>query len=167
MVRCAKYVNISWPVVVNSSAMPAYIPKSLLLLLLSAIGAWSATTQITPNQPIINFRLPDFTPEGNRSWLVRGSEAQYVNQSQIDIKGLNLSIFTGLPDGRVETLILSPTAQVRPGDMLVRGNDTIRVINDRFEATGSDWSYTHGDKRVSIGKNVHVVLHTQLKAILQ
>jgi hypothetical protein len=141
--------------------------KFILLLLLSCASAWAANTQVAPNQPIVNFRLPDFTPEGNRSWLLRGSEARYASQGQVDITGLNLTIFTGLPDGKVETLILSPTAEVRPGEMLVRGHDTIRVINDRFEATGSDWSYAHKDKKISITKDVHVVLHTELKAILQ
>ena len=143
------------------------LSKLFLLLLLSATHVQGATTQIAPNQPIVNFRLPDFTPEGNHSWLLRGSEARYANQGQIEIIGLNLSIFTGQPDGKVETSILSPTAQVRPGEMLVRGLDTIRIIKDQFEATGSDWTYSHRDKKISIGKNVHVVLHTQLKAILQ
>jgi hypothetical protein len=142
-------------------------PKFILVLLLSGITARAANTQVAPNQPIVNFRLPDFTPEGNRSWLLRGSEARYASQGQVDITGLNLTIFNGLPDGKVETLILSPTAEVRPGEMLVRGHDAIRVINDRFEATGSDWNYDHREKKVSIGKNVHVVLHAELKAMLQ
>lgn len=144
-----------------------HLPKLTALLFLSALAALGANTQIAPDQPIVNFRLPAFTPEGNRSWLVRGSEARYANKEQVDITGLNLSIFTGLPDGKVETVILSPAAQVRPGDMLVRGSATIRVINDRFEATGTEWNYSHREKKVSIGKNVHVVLHTQLKDILK
>lgn len=147
--------------------MPPSSKFALLLLFPAVMALGASPTQIAPDQPIVNFRLPDFTPEGNRSWLVRGSEARYANKSQVDIKGLNLSIFTGLPDGKVETLILSPSAQVVPADQIVRGADTIRVINDRFEATGSDWSYAHREKKISITKNVHVVLHTQLKAILQ
>ena len=141
--------------------------KIALLLLLPAVLAWGANTQIAPDQPIVNFRLPNFTPEGNRAWLVRGSEARYASKEQIDIKELNLSIFTGLPDGQVETLLLSPSAQVRPAEQKVRGHESIRVINDQFEATGSDWSYELREKRISIGKNVRVVLHTQLKGILQ
>jgi lipopolysaccharide export system protein LptC len=143
------------------------LPKLALLLLFPAALAVGASTQIAPDQAIVNFRLPEFTPEGNRSWLVRGSEARYASREQVDIKGLNLSIFTGLPDGKVETLILSPSAQVRPGDQLVRGSDSIRVINDKFEATGSDWTYHHREKKVSISKNVRVVLHTELKGMLQ
>lgn len=141
--------------------------KFTLLLCFPVFLALGANTQISTDKPIVNFRLPSFTPEGNRAWLVRGSEARYASPEQIDITGLNLSIFTGLPDGQVETLILSPSAQVRPGELQVRGHDTIRVINDRFEATGSEWNYSHREKKVSIGKNVHVILHTELKAMLK
>jgi hypothetical protein len=141
--------------------------KFSLILLIPAFLALGANTQISPERPILNFRLPSFTPEGNRVWLVRGSEARYVSKEQIDIIGLNLSIFTGLPDGQVETLILSPSAQVRPGELQVRGHDAIRVINDRFEATGSDWNYSHREKTVSINKNARVTFRAQLKNLLQ
>lgn len=147
--------------------MPSFPFRLTLLLLLAASAGMAATTQITPDKPIINFRLPDFTPEGHRSWLVRGSEARYQPEGLVEITGLNLSIFTGQADGKVETLILSPFAKVLPADQLVRGDDTIRVIDDRFEATGSNWSYSHRDKKISIGKNVRVVLHTQLNDILK
>ncbi len=142
-------------------------PVFSLILLLAATLGQAASTQIAPNQPIVNFRLPDFTPEGYRSWLVRGSEARYLEDGLVNITGLNLTIFTGQADGKVETLILSPSATIRPGEQVVRGSDTIRVINDRFEATGTNWSYAHKEKKVSIGKNVRVILHTQLNSILQ
>jgi hypothetical protein len=140
----------------------------LSLLLLAATGAaLGAGDPIVTDKPIINFRLPEFTAEGNRAWLVRGSEAQYASQGQLNIKGLNLSIFTGQPDGKVETLILSPAAQVHYPDMVAQGKDSIRVVNDRFEATGTVWNYSHKEKKVSIAGNVRVVLHTELKDILK
>jgi lipopolysaccharide export system protein LptC len=161
-------VNKSWLIAVNSAPTMPSSPFRLTLLLLLAAGAGlAATTQITPDKPIVNFRLPDFTPEGHRSWLVRGSEARYQKEGLVDIIGLNLSIFTGLADGKVETLILSPSAKVLPTDQIARGDDSIRVINDRFEATGSNWVYSHRDKNISIGKNVRVILHTQLNDILK
>ena len=136
--------------------------------LLSGVpAAFAANTAVSTDKPIINFRLPEFTPEGNRAWLVRGSEARYASQGLINITGLNLSIFTGLPDGKVETLILSPAAQIRYADMLAQGNETIRIVNDRFEATGKNWNYWHKEKKVSIAGNVRVVLHTELKDILK
>lgn len=141
--------------------------RLLCLLSLAASAAFAANTQLTPDQPVINFRVPDFTPEGNRSWLVRGSEARYISSAQVDVKELNLQVFTGDADGKLETLILSPAAEIRFGDMVARGHDSIRVINDRFEATGKEWSYSHKEKKVSIARNVHVVLHTQLRDFLK
>ncbi len=141
--------------------------RCLVLLLLLATTGGAVGTKVSTDQPIVNFRLPDFTPEGNRSWLVRGTEARYLADSLVGIKELNLTIFSGQPDGRVETLILSPSAELRLQDRIVRGSESIRVINDHFEATGSDWTYSHQEKKVSIAKNVHVILHTQLKDILK
>jgi lipopolysaccharide export system protein LptC len=144
-------------------------PFSRLLVLFAAAAALAtaSTTRIATDKPIVNFRLPDFTPEGHRSWLVRGTEARYANDGLVDIKELNLAIFTGRADEKVETLILSPAAQVRLTDRIVSGPDSIRIINDRFEATGSEWSYDHQQKRVSIARNVRVILNTQLNDILK
>ena len=140
----------------------------LLLTFLALAGAsFAASPKVASDQPIINFRVPDFTPEGNRSWLVRGSEARYAGDNQVDVKELNLTIFTGDADGKIETLFLSPAAEIRLGDLVATGHDTIRIINDRFEVTGTEWTYSHKEKKVSIGRNVHVVLHTQLKDILK
>jgi hypothetical protein len=140
----------------------------LLLPFLALAGAsFAASPKVATDRPIINFSSSDFTPEGNRAWLVRGSEARYAGDNQVDVKELNLSIFTGQADGKVETLFLSPLAEIRLDDLTARGRDTLRIINDKFEVTGADWTYSHKEKKVSIGRNVHVVLHTQVKDILK
>ena len=141
-------------------------PKQFSLLLLPLVSL-AATTQISSDKPIINFRLPTFTPEGHRSWLVRGSEASFASQDQINVKELTLSIFSGKADDKVETMILSPTATVLPADAVITGEGTIRVINDEFEATGSGWRYAHKEKRVSITRNVRVLFNTELKDFLK
>ena len=141
--------------------------KKILLVLCPVAAAVAATTQFSPDRPVINFRLPTFTPEGHRSWLVRGSEARFINENKINVKGLTLTIFSGLADGRVETMMLSPSAEVLPADSVITGQETIRVINDEFEATGVDWRYNHQEKRVSINQNVHVTFRAELKAILK
>ena len=144
--------------------------RFFLLLLFSVLAGRAlaaAGTQISTDQPIVNFRVPDFTPEGNRAWLVRGSEARYLSEKLVSVKELNLTVFTGQADGKVATLILSPSAEIRLGDMVAHGHESIRIINDRFEASGAEWSYAHNEKKVSIGRNVHVILHTELKDILK
>src|SRR4051794_4319324 len=80
--------------------------------------SFAASPKVANDQPIVNFRVPDFTPEGNRAWLVRGSEARYVGDNQVDVKELNLTIFTGDANGKVETLFLSPEAEIRLDDLI-------------------------------------------------
>ena len=142
------------------------LAKKILLLLLP-VAAFAATTQVSTDQPIINFRLPTFTPEGYRSWLVRGSEARFTDKNQVEIKELTLAIYSGTADDRIETMLLSPVARVQPEQELVSGPGTIRVINDDFEASGTNWRYTHRDKRVSINQNVHVTFRAELKDFLK
>jgi len=141
--------------------------KIFLLSLLLPAAACPATTSISADRPVINFRLPTFTPDGFRSWLVRGSEARFTAGNQIEITGLTLTIFTGRADDKIETMILSPAARVLPDEALVTGAGTIRVINDDFEASGTDWRYLHKEKRVSINKNVHVTFRAELKDFLK
>ncbi|MDB6113465.1 MAG: hypothetical protein JWQ62_410 [Lacunisphaera sp.] len=143
--------------------------RSILVFLSLGASALAATTEISTDKPIINFRSSTFTSEGFRSWLLRGSEAQVLPaKNQITIKELTLSVFPGKADNeKVETMILSPTAEVHTADAIVTGPDTIRVINDQFEATGTDWRYLHKDKRVSIARNVRVTFRAELKDFLK
>jgi len=166
MAPCAKCVNISSPTGVSELRV-TYPLRYLLLILLPGTTALAASTQVSTTKPIINFSLPSFTAEGFRTWLVRGSEAQYVDADRIDVKGLTLSIFSGKADGKVDTLILSPTATVMPADTVVTGTDTIRVINDEFEATGSEWRYVHKERKVTIEKNVRISFRAEFKDILK
>ena len=144
-----------------------FLPKQLQLLFLLPVAALAATTQVSTDKPIINFRLPTFTTDGYRSWLVRGSEARFTTRNQIEITELTLTIFTGKADEKIETMILSPTARVLTVESLVTGAGTIRVINDDFEARGAGWRYTHKEKRVSISQNVHVTFRAELKDFLK
>ena len=145
--------------------MPSLKPLSLLLLPVAA--ALAATTQVSSEKPVINFSTTTWTADNHRAWLLRASEARRSGD-QIEVKELTLSIFPGKADDeKVETLILSPTATVRPDDSVVTGKDSIRVINDQFEAAGSDWRYEHKERRVSINQNVRVIFRAEFKDILK
>ncbi len=150
--------------------MPFSLKRFLILLLPLAAGlsARADTTQISPDKPVINFRLPSFTPDGFRSWLVRGSEAYFLpKENQIDIMELTLSLFSGKSDGKLVTLILSPKAKVLPEESVVTGESTIRVINDDYEATGTDWRYEHKNKKILISKKVRVAFSAEFKDFLK
>lgn len=155
-----------------SSVSPAASGKTwigILALLLCGVCLAPAqtSTSVSASAPVINFRLPTFTPDGHRSWLIRGSEARLANPKEIEVKQLTLTIFSGDDTDRIETLILSPSAKVLPEPQVATGPDTIRVIDDHFEASGAVWRYEHREKRVSIGKNVRVTFRAELKDFLK
>jgi lipopolysaccharide export system protein LptC len=147
--------------------------RKILLVALSLIGAssaWSAGPQVSSEKPIVNFRLPMFTPEGNRAWLARGSEARFISREQVHVKELTLSVFSKTLENKVETLILSPEATVYPAQSVVTGPDSIRIINDEFEATGYDWRYTHKDQfnwNIKINQRARVVFRASITGLLQ
>lgn len=160
----------------QSSVFPVRIRPLVLLVLGAFCGAPGANrlpaaderpTAFTANAPIVNFRVPTFTREGFRSWLLSGSEGHYVNANQLDITDLNLTVFDGTAANRVESVFLSPSATALVDVGQVRGPDRLRLITDDFEATGEDWRYDHRAKKVSIYKNVRVVFHAQLKDMLR
>lgn len=146
------------------------LARIALLCLLPAAALFGAGPQFSTDKPVVNFRLPWFNGDGYRTWMVRGSEARYANENRIGIKDLTLTIFSGQPDEKVDTLILSPNAVVHladPESAVVAGPTTIRVISDQFEASGQDWSYARKDKKVSIGKNVRVTFQAEFKDFLK
>lgn len=146
--------------------MPS-LAKILPFFLVSAASVLAASTQISTEKPIVNFRLPFFNTDGYRAWMIRGSEARYEKGDLISISDLTLSIFSGTADEKVDTLILSPNAVVNRADSLVTGPSAIRVINDQLEASGIGWSYAHKDKKVSIAKHVRVVFRAEFKDLLK
>ena len=122
---------------------------------------------VSDGAPIVNWRLPSFTPDGRREWLVRGSEARLISPTEIDVKGLTLAVFATEVDSHTRTFLLSPSARFFPETITATGVDAIRVIDDEFEASGIGWSYRHREKRISIAKNVRVTFRAELKDLLK
>jgi hypothetical protein len=140
------------------------------LVLVGSLGLSApaqSTTRIATDAPIVNFRLPTFTREGFREWLVRGTEARLVSATEVDIRELTLTEFSGDESDRITTMLLSPLARVMTDTRVASGPSTIRVLTDTLEATGEEWTYDHREKRVSMRKNVRVTFRAELKNLLQ
>jgi hypothetical protein len=130
-------------------------------------GADERPTAFAINAPVINFRVPTFTREGFRTWLLCGAEGVYMNDKQLNVTDLNLTVFSGDAANKVEKIFLSPSALALIDEGRVSGPGALRLITDEFEATGDDWLYDHRQKKVSIHRNVRVVFHAQLNDILR
>jgi hypothetical protein len=139
---------------------------SLLLLLLLVpgsllLGGDAPTSTATPAE---NWVLNLFTDlDGFRSMTFRGATVRPAADGSIAVTDLNVTVFSGDASARVETIILSEDAVFQPKANNVNGTKNVRVIRDELEVTGSDWSYEHAGKKVSISKNVRVVYRAPLK----
>lgn len=146
---------------------PGLFLASALALLFTFTASAQSPTRVSSDAPILNWRLPSFTAEGHRESLVRGSEARLLPDGNVDLKDLTLTLFTRDESNRVETILLSPAARVLTSDRAVTGESSLRVIHDQFEATGTGWRYDHETKKVSLHRNVRVVLQAEVKDLLQ
>jgi hypothetical protein len=133
-------------------------------LLTAALG-WSQDATIAP--PAKNWTLPLFTREGYRQMTLKGSEVRPVNSDQVDIGGLDVTVFSGGPEAKVDTVILSPEATFMINERIARGDQSVRLVRDDVDVTGVGWTYYYNEKKVLISHNAHVVFHSGLPDILR
>ena len=148
------------------------IPRPRWLLCAGVLASCLAPAATAPQSapaPVQNIRIPVFTNDGFRLWMLRGSEVRPLGKDQVEVRDLNLTAFSGDAADRTETVILSPVARVDPVNRVASGDSTIRVLNytENFEATGTGWTYDQKRKRILIARNVSVTLHVELKDLLK
>jgi hypothetical protein len=133
------------------------------LLLASLCGAQDSA--IAP--PAKNWTLPLFTKEGYRQMTLKGAEVRPVTSDRVDISGLDVTVFSGGPEAKVDTVILSPEASFSINEKIARGDQSVRLIRDDVDVTGIGWTYFYNEKKVLISHSAHVVFHSGLPDILR
>lgn len=144
------------------------LQKSILAvaaLLVSGIGGSAQDLATSP--PARNWILPLFTKEGFREMTIRGDEVHPMTSDRIDIRGMNITVFSGAPDARVDSVLLSPEASFLITEKVARGDKSVRLVRDDLEVTGDVWSYNYNEKKVLISKRAHVVFQAALPEILK
>ncbi len=123
------------------------------------------------NAPVKNWALPLFTEEGNRQMTLRGTQAQAITAEHIDIVDMNITVFSRDSAERVDTIILSPSASYFPHENRATGPGRVRLIDYRYalEVQGDQWVYTYDrdGKKISLARNVQVVIHAPLPDFLK
>jgi len=129
----------------------------------------AADSNIT-NAPVKKFRLPQFNDQGFRTGLLEGDEARLISQTQIDIKEMHFTVFSGDENNAVDTTLLAPTATIHipdPQHIVVEGKGPLRVVRSDLDASGADWTYAHAEKKISMRKHVHVIFRSELTDLLK
>ncbi|WP_145929129.1 hypothetical protein OH491_14600 [Termitidicoccus mucosus] len=131
----------------------------------------AAKPSISTSAPVKNFRLPAFNEQGYRTSLLTGSEGRYIGPEQIDVTNLDLAIYPGDGTMRVETRLTAPTASFflkNTAAPRASGKESVRLVHENeIDASGEDWAYDHGQKKLWINKNVRLVFPAPLQDILK
>jgi hypothetical protein len=141
-------------------------PRLAAIALLASLPCAPAQ-ESTIAPPARNWTLPLFTKEGYRQMTLRGDEVRPVTSDRVDITGMNVTVFSGTPEAKVDSVILSPEATFLIGEKQARGDKFVRLIRDDIEVSGEGWSYNYNEKKVLIFHHAHVVFHTALPDILK
>ncbi len=145
------------------------IPTRALLAAaaLSASGACAAADDPSVGPPAKDWTLPLFTKEGFRQMTLRGDWVKPVSADQVDITGMQVTVFTGTADAKVDSVLLSPEATFMLNEKVARGDRAVRVIRDDVDVTGIGWMYLYNEKKVLIYHHAHVVFRAGLPDILK
>jgi len=117
--------------------------------------------------PARNWTLPLFTKEGYRQMTLRGDEVRPITSDRIDITGMNVTVFSGNADAKVDSVLLSPAATFLISEKIARGDGAVRLIRDDVEVSGEGWTYNYNEKKVLISRHAHVVFHSALPDMLK
>jgi len=111
--------------------------------------------------PAKNWVWPRFTREGYRWMTLRGTEVREVSADQIDIVDLNITVFSRDAAAQTDSSILSPAASFFIRENRATGSQSVRLIDyaHNMEVTGEQWTYEPDLKKISIARNVRVVIH--------
>ena len=108
----------------------------VLLLVLPICVSAQSSLDVKSSAPVKNFRLPTFNKEGMRTTFLRAGEAVIVSNTRIDVKDMNLTMFTNDDSGRIESVLLSPSATFLTEQQIVSGKESVRFIRDDVEVAG-------------------------------
>ena len=117
--------------------------------------------------PAKDWTLPLFTKEGFRELTIRGDEVHPVSSDRVDISGMNVTVFSGTAEAKVDSVLLSPEATFLINEKVAHGDGPVRLVRDDLEVTGEQWTYLYNEKKVIISKHAHVVFHSALPDILK
>jgi hypothetical protein len=146
------------------------LPAAAAFAALAAAGAESGSPQpLFGNIPFEDFSTTAFSPEGYRKMALKGTEARQLTADQTEFIDVNIAVFSGDASTRLNMVILSPSAAFYRSELLASGDGAVRLIDYEhdFEVTGEKWIYDYNRKKISIARNVKVIIHAPLPDILK
>jgi hypothetical protein len=126
------------------------------------VCAGVAYAQMTPQEPIQNFRLPMFGENGYRTWEMKGDEGRYISPEKIEVSQMKLDVFSGEADSSIENKIKSPLATLFVNKNIAIGDSPIQILSQNYRVDGERWFWDGKLKRVVISRNARVIFNEGL-----
>lgn len=118
-----------------------------------------AQAQMTPQEPIKNFRLPMFGDNGYRTWELMGDEGKYISPEKIEVSKMHLDIFSGEANSKIENRIDSPLATLFVNKNIAIGEGPIQILSDNYRVDGERWFWDGKTRSVVVSRNARVVFN--------
>lgn len=116
--------------------------------------------------PIKHFSMPQFNSNGAKSLEIKGKEAFVLSDSEYSINGLIMNLFDPENTNAISSVLESDNAIVSTISSIAKGDSHIKFTGNGFLIEGSHWIYEGNSKKITINKNVHVVLDQALEGVL-
>ena len=120
----------------------------------------SLYSQMTPNAPIKNFRLPRFGDNGYTQWMLQGDQGIYDRDEQVSVKQMVMRIYSGDERMALELSMDSPQGTLLLQENRGYSESPITIVGANFEISGIGWKWS-GDTKEIIVKQDAVVKFTQ------
>jgi hypothetical protein len=131
------------------------------------LASKKTTDQVRAAAPIKNFRLPTFTVEGYREFMLRAGEAMIPDPSRIDVREMDLTVFTRDAEEQIDARLTAPSATFLPNELIARGSDTMRMERADLTVTGAGWTYDHKAQKLTITRDAHIIFRAPIGDVIK
>ena len=121
------------------------------------------SSQIVPDAPVEDFRVSMFNDPGYKIWFLKGDYAALQEEGKIDMKGLDLEVYTGEEPNQLDFRIEGDNATYLSHDKSLFGDQGVKLVSQAFTIEGEQWRYDQLARRIQVSENVRVVLNYEME----
>ncbi len=133
------------------------------LLPLALAGGVYLSSQIVPDAPVEGFRVTMFNDLGYKIWFLTGNSAAHREEGQVDMKGLDLEVYTGEEQNQLDFRMVGDNATYLSQNKLLFGDRGVKVVSEDFTIEGEEWRYDQQARLIQVSENVKVVLDYEME----
>ena len=137
-------------------------PWFALIPLALASGIY-LSSQIVPDAPVEGFRVSMFNDLGHKIWFLKGDSAALQDEGKIDMKGLDLEVYTGEEPNQLDFRMVGDNATYLSHNKILLGDGGVKLDSQAYTIEGEKWRYDQVARRIQVSEKVRVVLDYEME----